>query len=798
MMQAAIQEQLKTYFGYDTFRQGQAEAIQAVMQGRDAMVVMPTGAGKSLCFQLPALMKTGTVLVISPLIALMKDQVDALMAQGIAATCIHSALDASDAAARMQGVREGRWKLLYVAPERLKNNGFRALIQTLTVPFVAVDEAHCVSQWGHDFRPDYLDIGDFVEAIGRPPIVALTATATPFVQDDIERQLDLQLPFRQVTGFNRPNLQLEVRFTPSLTQKQAALLDFIGKRDKETCGIVYVGRRRDAETLGVLLQNHGYRTVYYHAGLAGWERDKVQEDWIHGRAQIVVATNAFGMGVDKADVRYVVHYTLPGTVEGYYQEAGRAGRDGDPAHCLLLADPADARLHEFFIENDAPDLTELRELYRVVRDQAVPNGGRLLSTPAHLAAVMEWKSDTKVRTGLKLLEQAELLTEMGEQNGVGQWRLLPVTGRVDMTTPLRMVEQRRATKTQMLKTMLEYSQTYACRRQFLLDYFGDATPPVAEWCCDNCRREARPTDNRAADSPMEKAALSILDAVSSLSYGVGRQLLAKIVTGSRSSGMERYYQHAQFGLLRHMNLKDIKALIDDLIRERYLQIEAGQYPTLLLTPLGTQAVRGRLAMGVSTTITSTAQPTPRPSTSRQDPSHTTQETLRLLHQGLSADAIAAERGMAVSTVFNHLAELIGRGEVQVSQVVPEETRRQIETAVRDVGSFYLSPIKARLPDTISYGEIRCVVQALQRDSPALPDSSDPTRKREIVDRLTAWRREEAARINQPVYFVVSNAMLYTIANAMPKTVEELETLGVSAPIVESYGDTLLTLVGGRI
>ncbi len=795
-MQLAVNDQLQTYFGYDSFRPGQAEAIGAVMQGRDALIVMPTGAGKSLCFQLPALMKEGTVLVISPLIALMKDQVDGLVAQGISATCIHSALEASEVSARLQGLREGRWKLVYVAPERLKNLSFRAIIQSLHVPFVAVDEAHCVSQWGHDFRPDYLGIGDFVEVIGRPPIVALTATATPFVQDDIERQLLLQVPFRLVTGFNRPNLRLEVRFTPAMVQKQIALLNFIEERGKEACGIVYVGRRRDAEEVGALLQNKGYRTVYYHGGMAGWEREKVQEDWIQGRAQIVVATNAFGMGVDKPDVRYVIHYTLPGTVEGYYQEAGRAGRDGSPSHCLLLADPADARLHEFFIENDAPDLPELRELFGLIRDQARPNGGRLLSTPAHLAAALGWKSDVKVRTGLKLLEQANLIVEIGEQNGVGQWKLLPVEGRVDMATPLRMVEQRRASKIQMLKTMLEYSQTYTCRRQFLLDYFGDATPPVAEWCCDNCQRAAQPNETRAATSTEEKAALHILDAISQLSYGVGRELLSKLLAGSRGSGMERYYHHPQYGILRYMNAKAIKTLIDDLIRERYLQIESGQYPTLALSPLGQQAVRGRLAMGVSTSISSTPQPGSHP-VKRQDTSQTTHETLRLFREGLSPDEIAVERNITIGTVFNHLADLIGRGEVQVSQVVPADVLKQIEAAVRDVGSFYLSPIKARLPEDISYGAIRCVVQAMQRDNPTLAEDEDTSRKREIVDRLTTWRRDEAAKMNQPAYAIVTNAMLYAIANAMPTTVEDLTTLGVAPPIVETYGQMLLTLIDGQ-
>ncbi|MBA3533850.1 MAG: RecQ family ATP-dependent DNA helicase [Ardenticatenales bacterium] len=794
MTDHALIAALQQHFGFDTFRPGQMDAMQPIMAGRDSLIVMPTGAGKSLCYQLPALLHEGTTLVISPLIALMKDQVDAMQANGIAATFINSSLDGAEQSARLSALARGQWKLCYVAPERLRNQGFRAAIAQATIGLLAVDEAHCISQWGHDFRPDYHAIGEFVAAVGRPPLVALTATATPQVQEDIERQLGLRHPYRQVTGFNRPNLRFDVRYTPGDTLKQQQLKDFLEEFPPDTCGVIYVGRRREAEEVASLVRTLcGRSAICYHGGLEPMARERAQDAWMRGQAAIVVATNAFGMGVDKPNVRFVVHYTLPGTLEAYYQEAGRAGRDGEAATCLILHDPKDSRLHEWFIENDAPSIEELRVLYSHLRDEGRRGGGRIMTTPALLAAVLDWRADNKVRFGMKLLEQVGLLQDMGERGGTGYWYVLEPQGRVDMQGPMAEVEQRRTLKRRLLNQMLDYAQTHECRRQYFLDYFGDPTPPIAEWCCDNCQRQTERVTLGVASSPEEKAVLSILDAVDHLDYGVGRTLLAKIVRGGRGNGMARYFEHPQYGILRHRSQDEIEKLIDELIRERYLRIESGRYPTLTLTPAGEQALAHRLGLPVTGV---TAQPLP--SVRHLSPERVTDtliETRRLFDEGLTVEEIAASRNLASGTIFNHLAKLIEQGEVDVERVVTEEPRRQIEAAVTEVGSFYLSPIKARLPEEISYSEIRCVVAAMQRQGQQAAPAPAAAEQRVLLERLMAWRRQEAQRLNQPPYFILSNAVLHALSESQPRTPEALLQIpGIGPDKCQRFGEALLALL----
>lgn len=394
---------LRERFGLERFRPGQREVIDNVLNGRDVLCVMPTGGGKSLCYQLPAVMLPGLTLVVSPLIALMKDQVDALTEQGIRATLINSTLDPAEQRARILEVEAGRYDLVYVAPERFRSGRFVAAMAAVKPALLAVDEAHCISEWGHDFRPDYARIGLARKKMGGPPCIALTATATDAVRRDIADQLDLHDPALFVTGFDRPNLT----YAAAEARKENDKLTTLARILKNNPGpsIVYASSRARCESVAAFLRHELKRdAVVYHAGLSRDERNESQERFMRGQAEVVVATNAFGMGVDKSDIRSVVHYNMPGTLEAYYQEAGRAGRDGLPAQCVLMYAPGDRMLQEMFIENEYPPPDVVFRVYDYLR--------RLDADPIELTQVQIKESagidlaDSAVGTALKLLEGA--------------------------------------------------------------------------------------------------------------------------------------------------------------------------------------------------------------------------------------------------------------------------------------------------------------------------------------------------------------------------------------------------------
>lgn len=339
---------LKDYFGHDSFRDGQEQIVDALLDGRDALCIMPTSAGKSMCYQIPALLFDGVTIVVSPLISLMKDQVGSLVQSGVPAAYINSSLSYPQFLRVLSNVEHGKYKIIYVAPERLLTDGFLDTCKKIKISMVAVDEAHCVSQWGQDFRPSYLKIISFVESLANRPIVgAFTATATNDVKEDIKKILRLENPFEITTGFDRPNLFFGVIKSSSKDEK---LIDLIRERGDRS-GIIYCATRKNVESVCELLCDNGFSAARYHAGLDEYERRKNQEDFVFDRKNIMVATNAFGMGIDKSNVTYVIHYNMPKNIESYYQEAGRAGRDGGEADCILLYSPKDVRLNRFMIEN---------------------------------------------------------------------------------------------------------------------------------------------------------------------------------------------------------------------------------------------------------------------------------------------------------------------------------------------------------------------------------------------------------------------------------------------------------------
>lgn len=351
-------EILKQIFGYDTFREGQETLVDSTLSGRDVLGIMPTGAGKSLCFQVPALLFPGITIVVSPLISLMKDQVSALNAAGVHAAYINSSLTEGQYRKAMELARQGRYKIIYVAPERLMTESFLSLIQAVEISMVAVDEAHCISQWGQDFRPSYLKIVDFISQLPRRPVIgAYTATATKAVREDILCILGLQNPKVMVTGYDRKNLYFAVE---KPKDKMNALLEYL-RKNPEKSGIIYCNTRKTVEEVQEALLGAGYSAVRYHAGLSDREKKENQEEFIYDRKPIMVATNAFGMGIDKSNVRFVIHYNMPKDIESYYQEAGRAGRDGEPGECILYYKAQDVKMNEFLIQQQGNEELDFEE-----------------------------------------------------------------------------------------------------------------------------------------------------------------------------------------------------------------------------------------------------------------------------------------------------------------------------------------------------------------------------------------------------------------------------------------------------
>lgn len=582
---------LSSAFGFDSFRPGQEEAIGHLLAGRHALVVMPTGAGKSLIYQLASLQLPGTTLVISPLISLMRDQVTGLNKKGIHSTLINSTVAPDKQVQRTRNMEAGRYRLVYVAPERLRSTQFMEALARTQISLLAVDEAHCISHWGHDFRPDYLQIGAARARIGNPTTAALTATATPAVQADIVRALGLQPCEKIITGFNRPNLTFLVRYAADEEAKLRALHGLLSERNSGSL-IVYTGTRRETEELADFMTSAaGTKARPYHGGMESDARTEVQTDFMAGRLRTVAATNAFGMGIDRADVRMVIHHTVPGALEAYYQEAGRAGRDGEPAKAVLIYSPKDRALHEWFINQDSPGWDELSVVYGAAAAAARPEGW-LAQEDISLRTGLH---DVKVKLALAQLESAGMIQRLGDSGTRMLLRCNPWDEKA-LSEVDQAAAEHREHRLDQLSRMVSYAESGSCRRRILLAHFGDREPADAPSCCDNCiGKQATVYDYDDPTDEGHTIALIILDALDRASRDLGRSKLAQVLAGSRAADILQFGHNLNpnYGKLSGIPQSVIRNLADELISEGYIRMIGGTLPVLKLTPLGVTALRER-------------------------------------------------------------------------------------------------------------------------------------------------------------------------------------------------------------
>jgi ATP-dependent DNA helicase RecQ len=699
---------LQSYFGYSSFRIGQEQAIQSVLNGNNTICVMPTGGGKSICYQIPALILPGTTIVISPLISLMKDQVDALTQAGIPATFINSSLSYSEANERVRGAKQGAYKLLYIAPERLESPDFIEDLNAMDIPLVAVDEAHCISQWGHDFRPSYRHIQRMIDSLPQSPkVLALTATATPKVREDICSLLDIDEDNSIITGFERENLSFSVI---KGQDRLKYLLNYLKQNDKEA-GIIYAATRKNVDTLYERLRKQNINVARYHAGMSDVDRASEQERFLTDQASVMVATSAFGMGIDKSNIRYCIHLQLPKNMESYYQEAGRAGRDGLASECIVLYSPQDVQIQRFLIDQSSDQRRtkqELEKLQQMVDYCHTENC--LQEFILQYFGEMETEhcgrcgNCTDSRTTIDVTKEAQMVLScvirMGQRFGKNLTAQVLTGSKNKKVTELgfHTLSTYGILKDKNAKDVSDFIEFLISQELLAIEQGTFPTIYVSPHGKDVLlgkqhvhRRETVQVKQVAKSDPL---------------FEELREVRKKI---AETEGVP------PFVIFSDAALKDMCAKLPKT-SEEFLQVSGvGEHK---LQKYGLQFIQGiREFLQNNHGYRSEIEPEPaaakKPSKKAVTDSHL--ETLTLHQQNLSIEEIAEKRELAVSTVENHLLQCAQQKlEVNFTNLIPNEYLPLLEKAVEEAGRERLKPIKELLPEEVSYFMIKIYVYYLSK------------------------------------------------------------------------------------
>jgi ATP-dependent DNA helicase RecQ len=814
-----LQTLLHQTFGFPAFRANQEAVCRAATDGRDVLLVMPTGAGKSLCYQLPAIARGGTALVISPLIALMDDQASKLTAAGLRVARIHSGLSREDSRQACRDYLDGTLQFLFIAPERMRVPGFPEMLAKRKPALIAIDEAHCISAWGHDFRPDYRTLGDYLPALRPAPILALTATATPTVQQDIITQLQLHNPERFIHGFRRHNLAIEV-----VELSKPRRHEFTAKLLKEKANrpaIVYAPSRKSAEELASVL---GGSAAPYHAGLDPATRERVQRHFLSGKLEVVVATIAFGMGIDKADVRTVVHTALPGSVEAYYQEIGRAGRDGLPSRTVLLHSFADRKMHDFFLERDYPAPTELSRVATVLTGE--------FQMPDLLRQRIKMDAESFDRAISKLVAAGAASIDIAgnvRSTGVTNWR----SG----------YDQQLAFRRSQIDRIVQFAETQQCRMAALINHFGDTADGLRPCgVCDFCSPERATAQPFRAPTQQEdrhlRAILRTLDGAAPRGTG---KLHTDLALGIDRKQFDTYLNAlARAGLITlttdnftNPEGRDITFKRAALTHEGRTRDEAHDLAALLRdsteSPSKSSKTAGSRASGTNPRALGT---NPRASRAASDDSSATYTPNQKDLQARLIEWRQSEAKKAgIPTFFILSASLLNSivltrpttisALLQISGIGPEKSDRYGAAIIalctsQPIPGDYGTPIPAAKPTSSSPTKKARVPHPSQShregwdresQSPQPPIStptlkrpsnhSDPTAnltpdQQQLDHLLREWRKSEAEKLGLPQFFVFGSSALRSIVLHRPRTLTQLRAIpGIAPEKIEKYGASIL-------